>query len=130
MPHSRLPEGPIVLAAAAIASLGVGAAVTANEHHDRRSTGAEEHELDRDSARIATPDAPDPRGGPPWAVQEYRTADGKHCAKPGRRVGSKVGSLQRNGDVAGADIREGGGSHARRSNAYASRHRRAVEWLR
>lgn len=41
----------------------------------------------------------DPRGGPAWAVEVGRSAQGRSCARPGRTVGGKVGALDRNGAV-------------------------------
>jgi hypothetical protein len=64
--------------------------------------------INRASASIGTPDAADPRGGPPWAMMEYSTADGRNCGKPGRRIGHLVGSLSRTGELVGTDIDEGG----------------------
>lgn len=88
-----------LVSATAIAGFGGG---------DQRSAPSGEAPLDRGSAAIRVPDAADPRGGPPWAVKEFRTQDGRFCAKPGRRVGGEVGSLARDGHVVGAGIDEGG----------------------
>lgn len=94
----------------AIATLAAATAVggISGAQSDPRPGPSDEAGLDRASAALLASDARDPRGGPAWAVKEYRTTDGRVCAKPGRRVGSHVGSLQRDGTLAGSDIREGG----------------------
>lgn len=38
-----------------------------------------------------------PRGGPPWAVQVYRSPDGKLCGRPGQTLDGRVGQLDHRG---------------------------------
>ena len=64
--------------------------------------------LQEDTAAIRTPSQADPRGGPHWSTIEFRSADGRWCAKPGRIVGGQVGSLNARGGVIGTSLKQGG----------------------
>jgi len=89
-------------------AFGVGGWSRQETPNSSRSGASDFAALDRGSAAIRTPDQTDPRGGPPWAVHESKTQDGRVCAKPGRRIGAQVGSPGRDGSLAGTDIGTGG----------------------
>ncbi|MBA2346855.1 MAG: hypothetical protein H0V81_01035 [Solirubrobacterales bacterium] len=100
----------VVLSCLLGAIVGLGA-VTALSQADRpwdpRSGPSDEAVVDR-SSQVVRGGSENPTGGPPWAVAEYKTADGRVCAKPGREVAGKVGALDGRGKVVGSDSQEGG----------------------
>lgn len=97
-----------LLALAAVAAGAVGVAVGQQAVAPPPSAVSDQLAIREETAKVNAADAADPRGGPPWAMLEYRTADGRRCGKPGRRVGGQVGILRRDGSLGGTDPSEGG----------------------
>lgn len=99
----------VLLAIAAVGAGAVGAAVGQEATAPPlRSAAADQLAIREETVRIGAADAADPRGGPPWAMLEYSTADGRRCGKPGRRVGGRVGVLRQDGSLGGTEPAEGG----------------------
>lgn len=88
--------------------VGVSAATQADRSFDPRTGPSEEARLQPQPAKVAADLARDPRGGPPWAVQEYATTDARVCAKPGRYVEGRVGLLNDRGQLVGDNLESGG----------------------
>lgn len=101
----------IALAGLAIGSGGAAAlTAVADEKKDQRSGPSDAAQIDRSSIKLSSESIADPRGGLPWAVAEYRTTDGRVCAKPGRIKDGRVGGADpdRSGQLKGTDVQVGG----------------------
>jgi len=107
-PTRRVGVGMVVAAALSVGGIAVAATQVIEIGKDAAATPPSAVKLQESTAATRTPEQPDPRGGPPWTTVEFRTNDGRWCAKPGRLVGDRVGSLDANGGVIGTSLKEGG----------------------
>lgn len=106
---TRKQIGVLVLAVVGSGAAGVAAVGLADDPRpDARAVPSDSVPLAEGTAAVRSPSQPDPRGGPPWSTVEFRTEDGRWCAKPGRLVDGSVGNVDYKGRLVGASLKEGG----------------------
>jgi hypothetical protein len=94
--------GPVALAVAVIVPVAIVAGallLTGNAPRPAKNvTGGERPGITRQAKVVAQ--APDPRGGLPWAVNEVRTSRGQACLQVGRLKDGIIGALGQDGAYA------------------------------
>jgi hypothetical protein len=98
----RIKLGPVTLAVAVIVPVAVVVGALLLLAHAPRPpknvSGGERTGITRQAQLVAQ--APDPRGGLPWAVREVRTSRGQACLQVGRLKDGTIGVLGQDGAYA------------------------------
>ncbi len=99
---------PLAIVASGLVAAGAVGVAQDKLRKDARPAPPSAVAIDTATATTRTPSVADPRGGPAWSTVEFRTRDGRWCAKPGRLIAGQIGNLGARGQITGSSLREGG----------------------